>query len=352
MRHLSRLLAPLVAVAVAGAAAVLVLVAIQYSRNDRPIALPAPRGRHPVGRTLAAWTDARRSRPLMVFAWYPAATASTGRTARYIPGKWGALAAEGYLTIPAARMESIAVSALENAPPAAGAHPALVLLPALGRAPAHYTTLAEDLASHGYVVVGVAPTGSTRNVVFPDGHVEDGTVDPDQANVEVDADVVRQWTEDAEFAADHLLVQSGLASVVDGRRVGIVGHALGGAIAMRVIARDNRFRAAVNLDGGPLAHESGPPNRPLLILLAGPPPPLARMFTADQTDRLRAMCAAHKARCDLRRYDEAGYADFTDEAILPSRFPFPQRLFGRAVNDGEKFQREIADRLLEFFGKM
>ena len=43
-----------------------------------------------------------------------------------------------------------------DAPLAAGGapHPVLVFAPGLGLAASDYTTIAEDLASHGYIVVG------------------------------------------------------------------------------------------------------------------------------------------------------------------------------------------------------
>jgi predicted dienelactone hydrolase len=44
----------------------------------------------------------------------------------------------------------------------------LIMGPGLGAAASDYTVLAEDLASHGYIVVGYTPTYST-DVTFPDG---------------------------------------------------------------------------------------------------------------------------------------------------------------------------------------
>lgn len=52
-----------------------------------------------------------------------------------------------------------------------GRAPEEVTLPGMGRIPAHCTMFPEDLVSFGYLVAGVTPTGSSRPVVFPDGHV-------------------------------------------------------------------------------------------------------------------------------------------------------------------------------------
>ena len=53
----------------------------------------------------------------------------------------------------AVRTNSIAGAPLDGHPPV------VMLLPGLGEPVAAYSALAEDLASHGYAVVGMNPTG-------------------------------------------------------------------------------------------------------------------------------------------------------------------------------------------------
>ncbi|HWE50903.1 MAG TPA: hypothetical protein VG273_14005 [Bryobacteraceae bacterium] len=162
MKKALRLLGWFCAAGIVAASSLVVAALIQYFRNDRPIEIPAPRGPHPVGRILADWKDAARDRELMVFMWYPAQGGASGKRPEYIPGKWGELKARGMFPDPAKRLREIRVNSIENATPDEGAHPVLVMLPGMGRIPADYTTLAEDLASEGYVVAGVTPTGSAR----------------------------------------------------------------------------------------------------------------------------------------------------------------------------------------------
>jgi hypothetical protein len=76
---------------------------------------------------------------------------------------------------------------------------------------------------------------------------------------------------DASFVLDQLsrLTQldprSPLAGHLDLRHVGIIGHSIGGAAAVQVIAADPRFKVAVNLDGKLLGSQSAAHlNRPLL----------------------------------------------------------------------------------------
>ncbi len=351
MRRLSQILAVIVGVGACGVVLLIGLIGVQYWRNDRPIVLPRPRGANPVGRIVFDWTDARRSREMMVFAWYPAQPGAGGHRAEYIPGRWGARAAEGYLVIPARRMQAIEVSAINEAPVAPGRHPILVLLPAMGVAPARYTTWAEDLASHGYIVAGVTPTGSTKNVVFPSGRVVDSSQDPDASNAEIDRQVMRTWCDDAEFSLDQLLLAEPLADAADAARAGIAGHAFGGAVAMQVLKTSARFKAAANLGGAPWREPPGTLARPLLILAGVPSPGPFRPFAAGDAIQLRAVCQANRARCEMHEYERAFHGDFADDAVLPSRFPLPNVLIGRGRADGLQFQREIADRLLAFFGR-
>src|SRR5260370_13607981 len=109
---------PFLTLAAFALAAVLGVVGVQYYRNDRPILLPKPRGPYPVGRVLFDWTDvdledARRQRELMIFVWYPAPPGTRGRTAEYVPGRWGELAVKRTFLIPARRIRETEVTAID-----------------------------------------------------------------------------------------------------------------------------------------------------------------------------------------------------------------------------------------------
>lgn len=259
----------------------LAIVAVQYRRNDRPIVLPRPRGPHRVGRVLVTWKDTKRNRELMVFLWYPAAAGAVGP------------------------------------PPAQGRMPVLVLLPGLGRVPAHYTTMAEDLASFGYIIVGVTPTGGGR---------------PSQKLVET-------WAADAAFALDQLEHDPLLGSHADGNRIGIFGHSFGGNVALHAIANDGRLRRAANLDGSLFGDPIGHPRKPLLILCASAIDP-----------EWRSICASGEASCAA--FPNALHMNFSDVGVLPSRFPLPRSLLELGSVDGRQFLRDVVDRLRAFFGPM
>lgn len=345
LRKLLRLLAAAAGLGIAAVLAVVFSYYVQYRRNDHPIVFPAPRGPHPVGRVLMDWTDARRHRELMVFLWYPAEERASGARAEYIPGKWGALEAT-VDPIPAKRYREIQVSAIENAPLGSGRMPVLVMLPGMGRIPAHYTILAEDLASYGYLIAGVTPTGNSRPVVFSDGRVDEGIDDAEQLGLSdrVKAQgLIDTWAADASFALDQVAHDSRFAERVQLDKTGIFGHSFGGEVAAHIAGQarrfDARFLRAAGLDGGPSTF--GDPvthlDKPLLILAGG----------TDGT-----VCDFDRANCSLRLYPQARHMNFSDAGVLPSRFPFPKFLLMLGDVDGTQFLHEVADRLRAFFDQM
>lgn len=137
--------------------------------------LPAPTGRHGVGRVSFEWVDQGRAeiyssnpqdrRELVVWVWYPAAPDPDAERAAYLPEPW---APSGqFLGLDAAGLLSHAVAGA----PVAGEQPRypVLLLSPSGFPPLLLAAIAEELASHGYVVVGVNHTYETPVTVFADG---------------------------------------------------------------------------------------------------------------------------------------------------------------------------------------
>jgi len=127
-----------------------------------------------------------------------------------------------------------------------------------------YTTLAEDLASHGYVVVGFDTPYRSFVVVLPDGRViprapqnnADLVSGPEQEHLA--NKLVHAWSADMSFALDELerlnaSDRSGrFLGRLDMQRVGVFGHSLGGATALQFCHDDSRCRAGIDMDGAPL----------------------------------------------------------------------------------------------------
>jgi hypothetical protein len=257
--------------AAAAAAVSLLLVGLLgvyvYGRtqSQRPVTLPAPSGPYRVGRAVYDWTDAARGDPyapargtpreLSVWVWYPADPARGATTAGYWPADWlrGLAGTGGINDLAYSSPAVIHPHAVEDAPVAApaGPLPVLVFEPGLGLQAADYTTLAEDLASHGYVVAGVNPTYST-DVVLSGGRVVRSVV-----RARDDADfgtLVGVWADDARFVATEVLaLDAEPGGRFQGRlrvdRVGFLGHSAGGAAAVLACVHDERCAGAADVDG-------------------------------------------------------------------------------------------------------
>ncbi|HEY3560901.1 MAG TPA: alpha/beta hydrolase [Kribbella sp.] len=223
--------------------------------------LPAPTGPWPVGTTTRALIDPHRSDPwngaptreLALTVFYPATIVRGHERAPQLAPVAAAVFAQldaGVLhpELPATGVDWAATltHSYVDAPALPGRRPTLVYSPGGADPRTIGTSLAEDLASHGYVVVTVDHPGEASEVVFPDGRLRVIEISPD-----VQTDPVRSRLmmdtrfADLRFVLDHL---SELHGAIDLRRVGVYGHSAGGATAA-VSLGHSQVRAAVNLEG-------------------------------------------------------------------------------------------------------
>jgi pimeloyl-ACP methyl ester carboxylesterase len=231
-------------------------------------AVPPPTGRLPVGRTVRQWTDPLRADPyaadpserrsLVAWMWYPRAR-SPDAVAPYLPAAWQPAGQPLGIRADGLSAHSVDGAAIddENAP-----YPVVLLSPS-GFPPLLLSGTAEELASHGFVVVGVNHTYETAVTVFPDGRTVAmnpaaiaGALGPQsgayQAVFERRADVCRYKAVDLAFVADRLAELGSddpLAGRLDLGRLTAMGHSFGGAAALQWCRDDPRCTAAVNLDG-------------------------------------------------------------------------------------------------------
>lgn len=219
------------------------------------------------------WTDQSRNdlfaphagtkRELLVWAWYPAVHVPGAEGAPYLPQKWGQLSDQQHGFLGQQLMQSsdsIQTHSIDRAPltPDAARYPVLIFEPGLGNIPTQYTTLLEDLASHGYIIFAITPTYSSDVVVFPDGRVVKATpagkLDTN-ANPQTAANqLVMVWSKDVNFVMnqlDRLNMTPGnmFSGRLDLARLGVFGHSFGGATAAQVCHMDARCKAGINIDG-------------------------------------------------------------------------------------------------------
>jgi predicted dienelactone hydrolase len=233
-------------------------------------ALPKPSGPLRVGSVVFRWTDAKRAetstsarndrRQVVVQAWYPTDTLK-GRAVPYFEAQ-GRLPASiaGLPSWMFSSFGSVKTHALQSPRVSTERRrwPVLLFSPGLSVPREQYTALLTDLASRGYVVVAVSYPYESAVSVLANGRVVAQTVHPDVMGPPPHPEVQRLIdirAADSSFVLDQLnrLARLDPASPLVGRldlsHVGLVGHSIGGATAVQVLASDQRFKVGVDLDG-------------------------------------------------------------------------------------------------------
>src|SRR4029077_4720304 len=95
--------------------------------------------------------------------------------------------------------------------PEQNSYPVIIMRPGGSALTTDFKTLAEDLASHGYVVVGFDAPYRSEVVVFPDGRValRSPAANTDDLDVPGSQErfvktILPMWSGDAQFVADQL----------------------------------------------------------------------------------------------------------------------------------------------------
>jgi predicted dienelactone hydrolase len=233
-------------------------------------ALPKPSGPHSVGSVIFRWTDNTRSetftadpsdgRQVIAQAWYPT-DATTGQAVPYfeaqdrLPSSISGLPSFMFASFGSVATHATAATSVS---PAQRTWPVLFFSPGLSIPREEYTALCADLASRGYVVVALSVPYESSVSVLAGGRVVGQTIHPDVMGPPPHRALERLIdirAADSRFALDQLsrLAQlepgSPLAGHLDLQHVGIVGHSIGGATAVQVMASDPRFKVGVDLDG-------------------------------------------------------------------------------------------------------
>ena len=237
-------------------------------------AIPAPGGPYAVGTTIYELTDTSRkelysgkeeARRFQIQVWYPAnANSSIERASWMANADVFAPAISSYLDLPDFFLDHLAlvkVPAYKDAPAATTDEDFPIILFSHGwnGFNAQNTGQALQLASHGYVVVGIQHTYGAIVTVFEDGTVARNNHSalpsgaPDEEYETAAHRLADQWAGDMGFALDFLSEQnddidSRFHRLLDFSRIGVYGHSTGGGAAIQFCGTDARCKALLGQD--------------------------------------------------------------------------------------------------------
>lgn len=256
--------------------------------------LPTPSGSYAVGRTTLSWVDTSRPevltedpkdfREVAAIVWYPAEP-ETGVKAGYFPE----LSSVSQALVESGEVkwwEVFGLRFIRSGSPLDASplkiedqFPVMIFSPGNGTNIEFYASLAGEIASHGYVVVGINHPYDVPAVALSDGDIarydKDQWLLDAQAHQVYIAERIKVRIVDILFALGQLeeMSSSGpFAGFMDMDSVAVAGHSLGGIAASEACKVDLRFKACLNFDGlqrgGPFSMEEGaiPPQQPFLFL--------------------------------------------------------------------------------------
>ncbi|WP_406430996.1 hydrolase [Streptomyces sp. NBC_00631] len=248
--------------------------AAQRTAGQVRLTLPPPSGPCPVGTVSLRlvdtsradpWKTAQRDRELMISVRYPARdTGRHPRAPQMLPGEAAGFAAVNNLAgVPADKVDWAATRthAHQGAPVDRdrGPYPLVCYSPGTGDPRSLGTTLCDDLASRGYVVVMLDHTYDATAVQFPGGRVERTVLPaeydkayPDKKRIAaLLKKTVGVRVADTRFLLGALprALPPELRGTTDWDRIGMFGHSAGGFTALQTMHDDRRIAAGANLDG-------------------------------------------------------------------------------------------------------
>lgn len=230
------------------------------------------------------------------------------------------------------------------------------------------TSEVEEMVRNGYIVVGIDHTHYSSSTVFPDGHITKVDVKNMDNNLDLADKAADIWIQDAETVIDRLdLINSDdpiLAGRLDLEKLGYFGHSLGGATALRTLIKDERVKAAINMDGYIPGYAGETANKPYMIMMHDPAMDKFTPGSASENainvynDSIDSYYANSKNMAYILQIKKTVHLSFTDTSILTRVFNLkltpPKRCFS-IINDYtasffDKYLKNSDDGLLDGTG--
>ncbi|MBD3231467.1 hypothetical protein GF322_02275 [Candidatus Dependentiae bacterium] len=273
-------------------------------------------------------------------------------------------------------------------------YPIIIFTPGYGGRNDSNSFHCEELASHGYIVVGISPTYEDNIVQFQDGRIANGKKVCKTKNNKNKSFVERRKegkkeieirVADVKFVLDQLeQLNKDKKSIfyqhLDQDNTAIFGQSMGGEVAAQLCQRDSRIKAGVDMDGSLIHLDLEKAfNKPFMFLLAGDSVAMLdkpkmdyddwkkfHVTSAKEEDMLKEKyLAAFKTLAQKNSQntyifiiENAGHIDFTNLALLKEASIISKQLIRIVAGpltigsiDGYKATDIINTYLLNFFDK-
>ena len=335
--------------------------------------IPAPNGPYRVGTRIYELSDPSRQeiysgkdepRRFQIQVWYPSEPTTADERAPWMANaEIFAPAIARYIHMPSFFLDHLKLVRMpaykeSRLAPTEEGYPVILFSHGWNGFNAQNTGQAIQLASHGYVVVGVQHTYGAVITAFNDGTVAHNNPSalprgaPDEEYEAAARKLVQQWAGDLKYALDFLEEQdsagdSPFKNSFDLSRVGVYGHSTGGGAAIQFCGTDARCKALLGMD---------PFMRPvsLDVLEAGVTQPAFFIFSQAWADDVnsRNNLLFHNFVLNVPRtlgvisIDGTAHYDFSD---LPLLSPLAPRLGLKGPISGSRVTAIINDYLLSFF---
>jgi dienelactone hydrolase len=346
---------------------------------------PRPSGKYMVGRTLLYCVDSHRTDPVaedpnakrefMVVVWYPAQPSASPSYASWMPEPWASSEtdllyyhrrhsdapltrdqAEHAIHDPLSYSEANVAIAKARHP-----WPVLLFAPGAGVNTAFYSAFTEDLASHGYVVFGIEPTGWVATT-FPDGHKSPFSKKRSDETAWITGTAFPLWADDLRFTLDQIASwnndrNSLFFHRLDLTKVGAFGHSFGGTSSILAALDDSRIKAVLNLDGSPFNVLTGKQfGRPLMVIKHNVSAQYVRLPPDEHGKAVQAQVEEELSSLYLKgnpgfRVDiaDAQHMTFSDMACLSTWADSGRRYGAHDPEDGTETLVLVRDYIRVFF---
>jgi predicted dienelactone hydrolase len=335
--------------------------------------IPTPSGPYQVGTRIYELTDPARkeiysgkdeARRFMIQVWYPSEIDPSDELAPWMSkAEIFAPAIATQIDMPSFFLDHLAlvrIPAYKESKIALSdqAYPVILFSHGWNGFNAQNTSQALELASHGYVVIGIQHTYGAVITVFNDGTVAKNNPSALPAGApteeyETAAHILSdQWAGDMGFTLGLMQLEnndpsSPFHTLLDLERVGVYGHSTGGGAAIQFCGTDTRCKSLLGMDPfmRPVSYE---------VIDGGVPQPSFFMFSqrwADDVDSrnnelFNKFYPNVKQPLGVISIDGTSHYDFAD---LPLLSPLAPQLGLKGPINGKRVTTIINDYLLSFF---